>query len=204
MKSEQDKVQDLKFLDGIVSLYYNSRPDLQIIFYKERNYNNKYSINNNVTSNFDFRDFEWYQQFAESSIDKSIIVNNTDEDGKAFVHSIIYRIRDVYGENTVGYLSLIHIQGNRLSNIGNAPFAINGNETDANFVVNDRNTSGRGWVLSLIHIQMCIRDSKGGYHAFEINSPKSTLACEARDNFRQAYQYAVKTYFAPQKEGVNK
>ncbi len=45
---------------------------------------------------------------------------------------------------------------------------------------------------------------KGGYHAFEINSPKSTLACEARDNFRQAYQYAVKTYFAPQKEGVNK
>lgn len=106
MKSEQDKVQDLKFLDGIVSLYYNSRPDLQIIFYKERNYNNKYSINNNVTSNFDFRDFEWYQQFAESSIDKSIIVNNTDEDGKAFVHSIIYRIRDVYGENTVGYLGI--------------------------------------------------------------------------------------------------
>ncbi len=66
-------------------------------------------------------------------------------------------------------------KGNRLSNIGNAPFAINGNETDANFVVNDRNTSGRGWVWEI---------------ALDNNVPVIALVKISNDKLSHDYYYA--------------
>ncbi|EME7221458.1 alpha/beta hydrolase [Enterococcus faecium] len=45
---------------------------------------------------------------------------------------------------------------------------------------------------------------QGGYHAFEMNSPQAKISIKARNNFRQAFQHAIKTYFVPQKEEANK
>lgn len=41
---------------------------------------------------------------------------------------------------------------------------------------------------------------KGGYHAFEINSPESSLGKQANTAFRNAFLHAVANYYAPQKE----
>ena len=109
MKSSQDKASDLEFLHGIESLYYNSRPDLRLSFYKERHYNNMYSIiqENRAIAVPDYRNSQWYQQMQEQPADKLVIANNMEDQQEVeFVHSIIYRIEDVYSDATVGYLKI--------------------------------------------------------------------------------------------------
>ena len=40
---------------------------------------------------------------------------------------------------------------------------------------------------------------KGGYHAFEVNSPKAALSAKAREHYYKAYMHAIDYYRAPQK-----
>lgn len=108
MKNSHDKASDLEFLHGVEGLYYNSRPDLRLSFYKEKHYNNMYSIiqEERAISIEDYRNSNWYNRMQEQNAMKLVIANNEEEAGPEFVHAIIYRIEDVYSDNTVGYLKI--------------------------------------------------------------------------------------------------
>lgn len=108
MKSKLDSAKDLDFLYGVESLYYNSRPDLQLEFYKANNSTNKYSINQtrNGIAVDDYRYSKWYQEIVWTKEPKIVIVNNTDEENPDFVHSVVYKIEDLYEDGVVGYLKV--------------------------------------------------------------------------------------------------
>ncbi len=108
MKSEDDKAADLELLYVIESLYYNSRPDLRMCFYKEKKYNNVYSIMRSTRNNTadDFRYSQWYQEIIWTDQSKVLLMNNTEETNPDFVHSLIYRIEDIYEERPLGYLKI--------------------------------------------------------------------------------------------------
>lgn len=107
MKSDLDKASQLELLYGVESLYYNSRPDLNISFYKENKYTNVYSImeSNRVTQISDYRYSKWYQEIIWTD-DVKVLLTNSDEEDSGFVHSMIYRIEDIYENETVGYLKI--------------------------------------------------------------------------------------------------
>ena len=44
LKTDVDRADDLRWLESIESLYFNSRPDLRLSFYKEGEYQNIYSL----------------------------------------------------------------------------------------------------------------------------------------------------------------
>lgn len=108
MKNDADKAADLELLYVIESLYYNSRPDLRMYFYKENKYKNVYSImrNNRNNATTDFRYSQWYQEIIWTDQNKVLLTNNTEEENPDFVHSLIYRIEDIYGDRTLGYLKI--------------------------------------------------------------------------------------------------
>ena len=107
MKNESDKVSDMELLYAVESLYYNSRPDLRLYFYKENKYNNVYTImeGNRAATIPDYRYTKWYQEIVWEEGNK-VLLTNQSEDNKEFVHSMIYRIEDVYENKTVGYLKI--------------------------------------------------------------------------------------------------
>lgn len=107
MKSEQDKASDLEFLRGVESLYYNSRPDLQLTFYKAGKYDQVYSIlqENVEVPGEDYRRSRWYRILSGSDEPKEVIVNEEGNE-KEFIHSIVYKVEDAYGDEIVGYLKI--------------------------------------------------------------------------------------------------
>lgn len=108
MKSETDKAADLDLLYGIESLYYNSRPDLQMYFYKAGKNNNMYSImrGNSAVSIEDYRYTKWYQEILWTNEQKVLLSNNADEQDPNFVQSVVYKIEDIYEDQVVGYLKI--------------------------------------------------------------------------------------------------
>ena len=61
LKKEDDGADDLRWLESIESLYFSSRPDLRLSFYKEGQYNEVYSLMNRRDVS-DYRYEKWYQQ----------------------------------------------------------------------------------------------------------------------------------------------
>lgn len=108
MKSRQDSISRLEFLYGIESLYYNSRPDLQLEFYKVNNSNSKYTINQERSGIAvdDYRYSEWYQAIVWTREPKIIITNSANDGDANFVHSVVYKIEDIYEAGIVGYLKI--------------------------------------------------------------------------------------------------
>lgn len=108
MKSRTDKISDLELLYSVESLYYNSRPDLRLTFYKENHYMNSYSImeGERAASVTDYRYTGWYQEIIWADEDKVLLTDNGDRDDSGFIYSMIYRIEDVYEDKTVGYLKV--------------------------------------------------------------------------------------------------
>lgn len=108
MKSKQDSISDLDFIYSIESLYYNSRPDLRLTFYKVNDPKSKYTIGQarNGISAEDYRYSKWYQEIIWSKNVKIVITNNEEEGDLNFVHSVIYKIEDIYAEGVVGYLKI--------------------------------------------------------------------------------------------------
>lgn len=107
LKSEADKTADMELLYSVESLYYNSRPDLQFSFYKEKKYDTVYTIMKGSTgaSISDYRYSDWYQEIIWLEENK-VLVANREEENTDFVHSVIYRIEDIYENKTVGYLKI--------------------------------------------------------------------------------------------------
>ena len=108
LKTEQETATNLLLLDSIESIYYHARPDLTFIFYKEGKYYNKYSINqeDGLGPIPNYTESEWYQKIQAGNADKVIVTNNTSEETNRFIHSVIYRIRDLYQNQVVGYLRI--------------------------------------------------------------------------------------------------
>lgn len=104
LENKKDTSKTRDYLDEINSLYYISRPDLKISFYKEGRYTDYYSIftNNNATKIPDYRTSDWYKEMEESQAERVIVGNIQVEE--EFVYSIFYRIMDEYSQNTIGYL----------------------------------------------------------------------------------------------------
>ena len=105
LKGENDGGEDLRWLESIESLYFNSRPDLRLSFYKEGHYNNVYSLMNrrNVS---DYRYEKWYQEILWTGKERLLISNETTEEEPDFVHSVIYKISSLYDDSIVGYLKI--------------------------------------------------------------------------------------------------
>lgn len=107
MKSTQDGPEDLEFLAGIESLYYNSRSDLKLSFYKVNNWNNMYTIDqaNQAISISDYRYTDWYQEIVWTD-KKKVLLTESSEDSTEFVQSCIYKVEDIYSPYVVGYLKV--------------------------------------------------------------------------------------------------
>lgn len=111
LKSETDTFADMQVLKSIEQIYYHSRNDLRLIFYKDNMPRNAYSIYtddyyNTITS---FKTSSWYRLLQNSGQNKILLTNIHAADGSGsmdFVHSLIYRIDDLYGTEPVGYLRI--------------------------------------------------------------------------------------------------
>lgn len=108
MKSKADKISDLELLYGVESLYYNSRPDLRLTFYKESHYTNSYSIREGerAVSVADYRNTDWYREINCADKEKVLLTDHGDKDDTGFIYSIVYRVEDIYEDKTVGYLKV--------------------------------------------------------------------------------------------------
>lgn len=108
MKSRTDKLADLELLYSVESMYYNARPDLRLTFFKEEHYTNMYSImdGERAVSVEDYRYSEWYQEIIWTDDEKVLLTDHADRPDADFVYSMIYRIEDVYENQTVGYLKV--------------------------------------------------------------------------------------------------
>lgn len=105
LKKEDDGADDLRWLESIESLYFNSRPDLRLSFYKEGQYNEVYSLMNRRDVS-DYRYEKWYQEILWTGKERLLISNEATEEEPDFVHSVIYKICDLYSDSVVGYLKI--------------------------------------------------------------------------------------------------
>ena len=112
LKSYNDTNQNMDFLRSVERLYYHSRDDLQLTFYKACAPNNAYSI---YTTEYykkigDYTASKWYRMLEETNEDRIILTNvysnYSENPDSSFVHSAIYRIYDLYSDNIVGYLRI--------------------------------------------------------------------------------------------------
>lgn len=111
LKSKLDSSANLKILNTIESLYYHSRPDLQITFYKESAENNSYTLykSNSFAEKESYKKSEWYRQINEKGVNRIIktnLLSEFPEGNNKFVHSIVYRVREYYNDNTIGYIKI--------------------------------------------------------------------------------------------------
>ena len=111
LKAEIDTSAGMQVLKSIEQIYYHSRSDLRLIFYKDNAPHNAYSIytNDYYDTITNFKTSTWYRQLQQSGQKKILLTNIHAADGSGsndFVHSLIYRIDAIYGTETVGYLRI--------------------------------------------------------------------------------------------------
>ena len=107
LKSRQDSQTDLEFIYGIESLYYNSRPDLTLTFYKANTGNSMYTLGHTKDgmSIKDYRYSNWYQTIIWTKNQKIVDVSQ-DEDTGEKIYSIVYKIENIYDTERVGFLKI--------------------------------------------------------------------------------------------------
>ena len=105
LKEKQDQMEDTDFVYGIGRIYYNTWQNFEMTFYKEGQYNNKYSIikDDRAEEISDYRKSVWYQKINDKSSDTVIISQKTDN---TYENYVVYRIEDRYSMKTVGYLRI--------------------------------------------------------------------------------------------------
>lgn len=108
LKSRQDDSASMEFMHGMESIYYNSRPDLQLTFYKAGNPYSAYSIyaESDGIPVKDYRDSDWYRKIINVQESKAIVENTAEGQEGDSVHSVIYKVEDIYTEDIVGYLKV--------------------------------------------------------------------------------------------------
>ena len=67
LKEKQDQMEDTDFVYGIGRIYYNTWQNFEMTFYKEGQYNNKYSIikDDRAEEISDYRKSVWYQKIND-------------------------------------------------------------------------------------------------------------------------------------------
>ncbi len=108
LKTDVDTNNGINIINTIESLYYNSRPDLQLTFFKVNDPNNMYTIvkGESGTAIQDYRYSQWYQNLVWVDESKIYIENVTEDDNTQFVQSVVYKVEDLYDDNIVGYLKI--------------------------------------------------------------------------------------------------
>lgn len=107
LKTKQDDPTDLEFIYGIESLYYNSRPDLTLTFYKANTGKSMYTLGHTKDGMAikDYRYSNWYQNIIWIKGQKIVDVS-TDEDSGATVYSIVYKVENLYDNERIGFLKI--------------------------------------------------------------------------------------------------
>lgn len=111
LKAETDASTDMQVLKSVEQIYFHSRNDLRLIFYKESAPRNAYSIyaGDYYDTIANFKTSAWYKQLMNSGEKKLLLTNIHAEEGAVsndFVHSMIYRIDDLYSDRPIGYLRI--------------------------------------------------------------------------------------------------
>lgn len=110
LKSQSDSVSDMATLRTAEQIIYHAQPDVEVIFYKENKPENAYSIYNSSEPTVieDFHESAWYQKLSESGESRILLTNiKAQQDSPlSYVHSLIYKVQDLYENTTIGYLRL--------------------------------------------------------------------------------------------------
>ncbi len=110
LKSQSDSVSDMATLRTAEQIIYHARPDVEVVFYKENKPRNAYSIYNSSEPSAieDFHESEWYRELCETGKSRILLTNiKAQEDSSlSYVHSLIYKVQDLYENTTIGYLRL--------------------------------------------------------------------------------------------------
>lgn len=112
LKRKELTAADVKALDSIFSIFYQSRNDLKLAVYKETDPSKVYSIysGTGLVEEKDFHQSEWYQKLERSGKNRVMVTHQTSvySDGgtEDYAHAMVYRIYDSYGDSCVGYLRI--------------------------------------------------------------------------------------------------
>lgn len=106
LKTKQDVPSELELIYGIESLYYNSRPDLTLTFYKANTGNSMYTLGHTKDGMTikDYRYSNWYQTIIWTK-DQKIVDVSQDENGDN-IYSIVYKVENIYDSEMVGFLKI--------------------------------------------------------------------------------------------------
>lgn len=112
LKNRQDTTAGIQLINNIERIYYHSREDLRLTLYKENSPKNAYTIyeGSGTTEWGDFKESLWYKKMEQTGQNRVIVTNNYENRGmggeQQFIHTIVYRISDIYSTDTVGYLRI--------------------------------------------------------------------------------------------------
>lgn len=112
LKNRQDTTAGIQLINNIERVYYHSREDLRLTLYKENSPKNAYTIyeGSGTTEWGDFKESLWYKKMEQTGQNRVIVTNNYESRGmggeQQFIHTIVYRISDIYSTDTVGYLRI--------------------------------------------------------------------------------------------------
>lgn len=112
LKNRQDTTAGIQLINNIERIYYHSREDLRLTLYKENSPKNAYTIyeGSGTTEWGDFKESLWYKKMEQTGQNRVIVTNNYESRGmggeQQFIHTIVYRISDIYSTDTVGYLRI--------------------------------------------------------------------------------------------------
>lgn len=124
LKNRQDTTTGIQLINNIERVYYHSREDLRLTLYKDNSPRNAYTIyeGSGTTEWGNFKDSLWYKKMEQTGQDRVIVTNNYESQSQdqgqdqnqnqnqsgaqQFIHTIVYKIYDVYSTSIVGYLRI--------------------------------------------------------------------------------------------------
>lgn len=110
LKNRQDTLSGMQVLYTIEKIYYHSRKDMNLIFYKCNTPENTYSIfmGSGSIKGGDFKKSDWYRKMEQAGTNRVVVTDSvgvvTGSDIGKPVCTIAYRIYDTYSSDVVGYL----------------------------------------------------------------------------------------------------
>lgn len=110
VKRKETTLADRELMSSIFSIFYQSRNDLKLVVYKEAEPEKAYSIysGSGEREAGNFHRSEWYQKISASKENRIMVSNQisayTDREENEYAHVMIYRIKDQYSNEDIGYL----------------------------------------------------------------------------------------------------
>lgn len=112
VKRKESTAADLNLLNSIFSIFYQSRSDLKLTIYKEREPEKAYSIYSGTSQEEvgDFHLAEWYQRLEASGKNRIMVSNQqaayAEGETNEYAHVMVYKIMDQYSDDCIGYLRI--------------------------------------------------------------------------------------------------